>query len=553
MWSRQHIIIATLLILLSVWLPAGVVAFSLVAPINTRSTPTSTSLLSTTSANVQIQNKNVVSTQQQQQQTSSELAVPDDDDDDYVADKLPSKEDRRHLLQEGVRNSWRKVPGSLQHVKAWRVWSLLAIDAIRSTLKEHLASSPTCSETTATIITVDEAATRELSFQLGVSADMGTMPSGFNHAGARSGYAVEYFCRARLLADLLFESTISSPNNDDNNRPPSSDDMNQTQKWRQQPPFLHKALDELGLVRAPAASDDDDTGPNNREDRTCQLVSLGGGPGFDFVAAALIATYNSNDCHPVPTRIQATILDYEMGWSDQVTPMVQALQQMLPHGARHSCHFGGSCDITRPLSDPSNACLLVLEDNETHQSSSASSTSTTTMSNMSLVESTDLWICSYCVAENANRLRQDNYVFFANLFATAKEGSIFIFTETTHRLWPELMQVAFQQEQQPQDNDKQSSSSSSSLGSNNSNNNKDHWMDRNIHEMSGFEVAYPRSGRGKGNFQLVLQKKQGAPFPKNDPEILELCQRFKRDNEMHQQKVESGFQRQVRKIPGAKQ
>ena len=73
-----------------------------------------------------------------------------------------------------------------------------------------------------------------------------------------------------------------------------------------------------------------------------------------------------------------------------------------------------------------------------------------------------------------------------------------------------------------------------------------------IHNMRGFEVAYPRSGRGKGNFQLVLQKKEGARFPKHDPEILELCQRFMRDNEMHQQKVESGFQRQVKKIPGAK-
>ena len=54
----------------------------------------------------------------------------------------------------------------------------------------------------------------------------------------------------------------------------------------------------------------------------------------------------------------------------------------------------------------------------------------------------DLFVASYVVAENKNALRARDWVFFRDAFARAKPGALFLFTETTHRLWPELAAVA---------------------------------------------------------------------------------------------------------------
>jgi hypothetical protein len=120
-------------------------------------------------------------------------------------------------------------------------------------------------------------------------------------------------------------------------------------------------------------------------------------------------------------------------------------------GGSHSCVFDG-CDITVPLSDPVNARYA------------------------QEILDTDLWVCSYCVSENAVKLRQGlplPFVFFSDVFSQAKENSIFVFTETTHRLWPELVDVAL--------------------------------------ETAGFDVAFPRrNGRGKSGRQLILRKRAGA-------------------------------------------
>jgi hypothetical protein len=74
------------------------------------------------------------------------------------------------------------------------------------------------------------------------------------------------------------------------------------------------------------------------------------------------------------------------------------------------------------------------------------------------------------VAENALRLRENDFVFFRNLFRESKEGALFVFTETTHRLWSEMVDVAL--------------------------------------ATTDFEVAFPRrNGRGKKGRQLILKKK----------------------------------------------
>jgi hypothetical protein len=134
-----------------------------------------------------------------------------------------------------------------------------------------------------------------------------------------------------------------------------------------------------------------------------------------------------------------------------------------------------------------------------------------------VLDSTDLWTCQYCIAENAVQLRESNFSFFVGLFSAAKEGAMFVFTETTHRLWPELMDVAL----------------------------------ATIHTEKGkgmsFEVGFPGiGGRNKTGRQMVLRKRKGAIISEDQ---LALCEEFRRDSQMHEQRLKNGIVRQKKRVP----
>lgn len=344
-----------------------------------------------------------------------------------VVDALSSVAPTRDELRSIASASRHKVPGSSNSLKTWRFWSDKTLQLIQSDLRESLP------------VAVDKQALKELSFQLGVAADIGAMPS-FENEGARAGYAVNYFCRAQLMADLLFSSDS---------------------------PILVETIDDLLGGRS-----------------ICRIGSLGGGPGYDFVAAALLASYRSEQRGQLPTNLQVTIFDYEEGWDSLVDAMAGSVQTVL--GGSHSCGFC-TCDITVPFSDPVNTqCRLQMKD-------------------------TDIWFCSYCVAENAKKLRAGEYVFFRELFSQAKEGAVFVFTETTHRLWPELARAA---------------------------------------PENGFDMSFPsRFQKQLGKRQMVLRKREGATIGEEE---LALCAMFDRDNDLHEQKIQNGIVRQIRKVRGAK-
>ena len=242
--------------------------------------------------------------------------------------------------------------GSKSYQKAWRHWLHLSTNSIRHSLSCILPDP------------VDEEQLNDLSFSLGVAADVGKMPS-FENAGARSGYALDYFCRARLLADLLIDIKSDA----------------------------HCLGDK------------------------CQLTSIGGGPGFDYVAAALVSIFTGAGAEEKTVPINATILDYESGWSNLVNTMNDATRNALPTYNKMSCTWGGRCDLTQSIYHQSNTnCLKVLD-------------------------TTTLWTCQYCVAENAGKLRQSDYIFFRELFQAAANGATFWITETTPRLWPEFYKL----------------------------------------------------------------------------------------------------------------
>eukprot|EP00523_Entomoneis_sp_CCMP467_P019088 CAMPEP_0168813024 /NCGR_PEP_ID=MMETSP0726-20121227/4945_1 /TAXON_ID=265536 /ORGANISM="Amphiprora sp., Strain CCMP467" /LENGTH=234 /DNA_ID=CAMNT_0008865141 /DNA_START=10 /DNA_END=711 /DNA_ORIENTATION=- len=134
--------------------------------------------------------------------------------------------------------------------------------------------------------------------------------------------------------------------------------------------------------------------------------------------------------------IHTCVMDYEEGWQDLVVAMNQSTntillqqqqeQQQQDKPQQLSCEWGGKCDITKPLPQ-----TLPLDVN-------GSTMSSTNAACLSQIQQANLIICQYCVAENAKLLLQSDYVFFEHMMQQAADGTLFVFTETTPRLWPDF-------------------------------------------------------------------------------------------------------------------
>lgn len=349
-----------------------------------------------------------------------------------------------------ARKNFGRTRGSKSYVKAWRHWSEITIEAIRQDLSLKLPHP------------VEATELAQLSFSLGVAADKGYMPS-FSSPGARSGYALDYFCRARLLASLFID--IENP----------TLPTFWTQRDSSQHNYCEETSDAVSLLTGKKQSPS-----SNLNDMSVHLTSLGGGPGFDFVAAAMALTFSTSggDTNELPA-LRATVLDYEEGWESLVDAMNDSTSEILQQPTWR-CAWGGKCDITKPLSHIDNAaCLAAL--NTTH-----------------------IWTCQYCVAENANQLRASDYIFFRDLWNAMRVGSVFIITETTPRLWPEFYQII-----------------------------QDH--------CPFMQVSFPNQ---KGP-QLLLRK--SSSIVQNGSRVDERLKNFEEFAARHEERLASGWERQVRK------
>jgi len=230
---------------------------------------------------------------------------------------------------------------------------------------------------------IDPVAARQLESDLGkLGATNGIMPD-FSNVQALRGYAVSHFGRARLLSRLITERS---------------------------PKWLTHRMNELVPIC------------ENTTTTICEssigLASLAGGPGYDFVCLAALCQFRQGP------RIAATVFEYEPAWSEIVADVesvvqdiCQSQQNFTTTNRKHHCGYA-PCDITLSLEAASNESLA------------------------GSLEATQIYTCSYAVAENAVRLRQQEFVFFRQLFHEAANGSLFFLTETTHRLWPELIDLA---------------------------------------------------------------------------------------------------------------
>jgi hypothetical protein len=316
---------------------------------------------------------------------------------------LPSVASSEEILHLARKTNGR-TRGSKSYLKAWRHWMGIAVEAIRQDLSLNLPHP------------VEAAELAQLSFNLGVAADKGQMPS-FSSPGARSGYALDYFCRARLLAGLFV-----------NMDSPTVPTFSTKDDSRQQ--YCGETNNAISLLTG-----NGQTSSSKAHNATVHLTSLGGGPGFDFVAAALAVIFSSGGNTENLPALRTTVLDYEEGWESLVDSMNDSTLKILQQPTWR-CDWGGKCDITKPLNHADNAACRTA------------------------IKTTHVWTCQYCVAENASKLRASNYIFFRDLWNAIPEGSIFIITETTPRLWPEfyriieehcpLMEVSFPNQKGPQ-------------------------------------------------------------------------------------------------------
>lgn len=253
----------------------------------------------------------------------------------------------------------------------WRLYSRTTLHAIRS-----------CIATGSRLPEMDEEATSRLLASLSASASSGEMPR-FDDEGALSGYTTfNLINRAGKVADVL---RLCDP------------------QWLRAALELHR--------RSPRV-----------------VMSLGGGPAFDFAAFATLCAFEAMEagvCEFEAARVH--VLDYELGWEGAAEAVSDATRSVLGGGgdgrgssgvgAAHEMRFG-KCDITQSLESASNAAVR------------------------SALPESRLLVCSYVICENAKRLRATGYAFFADLMAAAAPGTVLVLTETTHRQFPELIAAA---------------------------------------------------------------------------------------------------------------
>ncbi|KAF4040518.1 hypothetical protein GN244_ATG07192 [Phytophthora infestans] len=141
------------------------------------------------------------------------------------------------------------------------------------------------------------------------------------------------------------------------------------------------------------------------------MALYGGGPGYDATGLVFMREY----FRAQEVNFHATVYDNEPGWETAINAAGQTLDQLGQRNVSLNFRF---CDITLDLG--------AVENKHVRQS----------------LRTTQLHIFSFVCVENFCLLRNTDYVFLRSLFGKCSAGSYFIFTDSTHRLWPAIFDVA---------------------------------------------------------------------------------------------------------------
>jgi len=129
---------------------------------------------------------------------------------------------------------------------------------------------------------------------------------------------------------------------------------------------------------------------------------------------ALLNTFLKNK-----VTIECEVFDYEKGWSSCIDSLQLKLcnseyQQIFGRN-QVSFHYG---DLTQPFKSNSNHKLA------------------------NFCKSVDLFVFLYVCVENRKILEASDFVFFKELFSEAPKDSVFLFMDSSHRLWLPIKQLA---------------------------------------------------------------------------------------------------------------
>ncbi|GMF43012.1 unnamed protein product [Phytophthora fragariaefolia] len=144
----------------------------------------------------------------------------------------------------------------------------------------------------------------------------------------------------------------------------------------------------------------------------CWNVALyGGGPGYDALGLVFMREY----FRAWDVSFHTTVYDNEPGWKYAIDAASQTLEHL---GQRNASLSFQHCDITFDVHAKENSHVL------------------------ESLKSTQLHVFSFVCVENFCLLRDSAYIFLRSLFAQCTAGSYFLFTDSTHRLWPAIFDVA---------------------------------------------------------------------------------------------------------------
>jgi len=147
--------------------------------------------------------------------------------------------------------------------------------------------------------------------------------------------------------------------------------------------------------------------------RIVRLASIGGGPGFDVIGIDIFINYLRTN-----TQLLSVVYDYEEGWRGAVNALNDIMSQSNTNSTKQPVAVFNICDITQNLTAKVNDHL------QKH------------------VKDYDIFAFSFVCVENYQLLKGSNYTFLDALFAEASYGSLFIFSDSTHRLWPDIYKIS---------------------------------------------------------------------------------------------------------------
>ncbi|KAK1947937.1 hypothetical protein P3T76_000227 [Phytophthora citrophthora] len=148
-----------------------------------------------------------------------------------------------------------------------------------------------------------------------------------------------------------------------------------------------------------------------KQKKCWNMALYGGGPGYDAIGLVFMREY----VRAWDVKFHTTVYDNELGWKCAIDAAEQTLEHLGHHNASLSFQH---CDITVDLQSEENEHVC------------------------QTLSTTQLHVFSFVCVENFCLLLDSDYMFLRSLFAQCSTGSYFIFTDSTHRLWPAIFDVA---------------------------------------------------------------------------------------------------------------